>query len=99
MRMMLSTTLAYILRIYKLIATSNLTIQFGPKPLFENVNIKFADGNRYGLIGANGAGKTSLIRIINQITMPDSGQVILDGEPLRPEHVGLIGYMPKEKGL
>jgi ABC-2 type transport system ATP-binding protein len=56
-------------------------------------------GSIYGLLGPNGAGKTSLIRIINQITMPDSGQVILDGEPLQPKHVQYIGYMPEERGL
>ena len=78
MRMMLSTTLAYILRIYKLIATSNLTIQFGPKPLFENVNIKFADGNRYGLIGANGAGKSTFMKIIGGDLEPSAGSVILE---------------------
>src|SRR5690606_34218882 len=53
----------------------------------------------YGLLGPNGAGKTSLIRIINQITMPDSGMVKLDGEPLSPEHVRHIGYLPEERGL
>lgn len=78
MRMMLSTTLAYILRIYKLIATSNLTIQFGPKPLFENVNIKFADGNRYGLIGANGAGKSTFMKIIGGDLEPSAGSVSLE---------------------
>ena len=78
MRMMLSTTLAYILRIYKLIATSNLTIQFGPKPLFENVNIKFADGNRYGLIGANGAGKSTFMKIIGGDLEPNAGSVSLE---------------------
>ncbi|SUA57926.1 Uncharacterized ABC transporter ATP-binding protein YheS [Oligella urethralis] len=78
MRMMKSTTLAYILRIYKLIATSNLTIQFGPKPLFENVNIKFADGNRYGLIGANGAGKSTFMKIIGGDLEPSAGSVSLE---------------------
>lgn len=78
MRMMISTTLAYILRISKLIATSNLTIQFGPKPLFENVNIKFADGNRYGLIGANGAGKSTFMKIIGGDLEPSAGSVSLE---------------------
>jgi ABC-2 type transport system ATP-binding protein len=56
-------------------------------------------GSIYGLLGPNGAGKTSLIRIINQITMPDSGIVLLDGEKLKPQHVQYIGYMPEERGL
>ena len=46
-----------------MLTASNLTIQFGAKPLFENVNVKFGDGNRYGLIGANGCGKSTLRKI------------------------------------
>ena len=44
-----------------MLVASNVTIQFGAKPLFENVSVKFGEGNRYGLIGANGSGKTSLL--------------------------------------
>jgi ABC-2 type transport system ATP-binding protein len=56
-------------------------------------------GSIFGLLGPNGAGKTTLIRIINQITMPDEGQVILDGEPLQTHHIRDIGYLPEERGL
>jgi ABC-2 type transport system ATP-binding protein len=56
-------------------------------------------GSIYGLLGPNGAGKTSLIRIINQITLPDSGTIILDGEELQPKHIRSIGYLPEERGL
>ncbi|MBP6374624.1 MAG: ATP-binding cassette domain-containing protein, partial [Flavobacterium sp.] len=62
-------------------------------------SLQVPKGSIYGLLGPNGAGKTSLIRIINQITMPDSGEVILDGEPLQPKHVQQIGYLPEERGL
>ncbi|MCK6609103.1 MAG: ATP-binding cassette domain-containing protein, partial [Flavobacterium sp.] len=62
-------------------------------------SLQVPKGSIYGLLGPNGAGKTSLIRIINQITMPDSGLVLLDGEKLNPEHVKHIGYMPEERGL
>jgi ABC-2 type transport system ATP-binding protein len=51
------------------------------------------------LLGPNGAGKTSLIRIINQITLPDAGEIILNGEKLNPNHISMIGYMPEERGL
>ena len=61
-----------------MISTSNLTIQFGPKPLFENVSVKFGDGNRYGLIGANGSGKSTLMKIIGGDLEPSSGNVALD---------------------
>jgi len=53
----------------------------------------------FGLLGPNGAGKTSLIRIINQITGPDSGEVLFNGERLSPKHVDFIGYLPEERGL
>jgi ABC-2 type transport system ATP-binding protein len=63
------------------------------------VDVAIPRGSIFGLLGPNGAGKTSLIRIINQITGPDEGQILLGGEPLRPEHVERIGYLPEERGL
>lgn len=60
------------------ISTANLTIQFGPKPLFENVSVKFGGGNRYGLIGANGSGKSTFMKIIGGDLEPSSGNVALD---------------------
>ena len=53
----------------------------------------------YGLLGPNGAGKTTLIRILNQITAPDSGQVLIEGEPLCQKHIVHFGYLPEERGL
>ncbi len=73
--------------------------QYGDYTALNAVSLQVPQGSIYGLLGPNGAGKTSLIRIINQITMPDSGEVILDGEKLKPEHVSVIGYMPEERGL
>ncbi|NYT23334.1 ABC-F family ATPase [Alcaligenaceae bacterium] len=61
-----------------MITTSNLTIQFGAKPLFENVSVKFGEGNRYGLIGANGSGKSTFMKIIGGDLEPSSGNVALD---------------------
>ncbi|MFZ9653828.1 MAG: ABC-F family ATPase [Steroidobacteraceae bacterium] len=60
-----------------MLATSNISIQFGAKPLFEGVTVKFADGNRYGLIGANGCGKSTLIKILGGDLEPSSGDVML----------------------
>lgn len=68
----------YISGIPTLINTANLTIQFGPKPLFENVSVKFGEGNRYGLIGANGSGKSTLMKIIGGDLEASSGNVSLD---------------------
>src|SRR3954463_13092125 len=58
-------------------------MQFGAKPLFENISVKFGDGNRYGLIGANGCGKSTLMRILGGDLEPSAGNVSLDpGERL-----------------
>jgi len=58
--------------------SNNITIQFGAKPLFENVSVKFGDGNRYGLIGANGCGKSTFMKILAGVLEPTSGNVSLD---------------------
>ncbi|WP_353083603.1 ATP-binding cassette domain-containing protein [Flavobacterium sp.] len=73
--------------------------QYGDYTALNEVSLTIPKGSIYGLLGPNGAGKTSLIRIINQITMPDSGEIILDGQLLKPEDVQYIGYMPEERGL
>ncbi|WP_288373431.1 ABC transporter ATP-binding protein [uncultured Marinobacter sp.] len=65
-----------------MISTANLTMQFGAKPLFENVSAKFGNGNRYGLIGANGCGKSSLIRVLLRMYPYQSGSVKLDGQEI-----------------
>ena len=61
-----------------MISTLGLTIQFGAKPLFENVTVKFGDGNRYGLIGANGSGKSTFMKILAGQLTPTAGHVALD---------------------
>ncbi len=60
-----------------MLATSNVAVQFGAKPLFEQVTVKFADGNRYGLIGANGCGKSTLMKILGGELEPSAGDVML----------------------
>ena len=82
-----------------ILEVQNVVKQYGDYTALNNVSLQVPKGSIYGLLGPNGAGKTSLIRIINQITMPDSGLVLLDGEKLNPEHVKHIGYMPEERGL
>ncbi len=66
-----------------ILEVKNVVKQYGDYTALNEVSLSVPKGSIYGLLGPNGAGKTSLIRIINQITMPDSGQVILDGETLR----------------
>lgn len=82
-----------------ILQVSNVTKQYGDYTALNQVTLSVPKGSIYGLLGPNGAGKTSLIRIINQITMPDSGEVFLDGEKLNPKHIAHIGYMPEERGL
>jgi len=60
-----------------MLATTNLAIQFGAKPLFENVSVKFSDGNRYGLIGANGCGKSTLMKLLGRDLEPSAGDIVL----------------------
>jgi ATPase subunit of ABC transporter with duplicated ATPase domains len=60
------------------LATANITMQFGAKPLFENISVKFGNGNRYGLIGANGCGKSTLMKILGGDLEPTSGNVSVD---------------------
>ena len=60
-----------------MISTSNVTLRVGKKALFEDVSIKFVEGNCYGMIGANGAGKSTFLRILSGQLEPTSGDVII----------------------
>ncbi|MBR6438780.1 MAG: ATP-binding cassette domain-containing protein [Bacteroidales bacterium] len=78
---------------------NNVSKTYGTKKVLNDISIKVPQQSIYGLLGPNGAGKTTLIRILNQITMPDSGQVLLNGKPLQPSDIANIGYLPEERGL
>ena len=82
-----------------LLEVKNVIKNYGDYVALNEVSLTIPKGSIYGLLGPNGAGKTSLIRIINQITMPDSGEIIFDGEKLSTKHVQYIGYLPEERGL
>ena len=82
-----------------LLEVNKIVKQYGDYVALNEVSLSVPKGSIYGLLGPNGAGKTSLIRIINQITLPDSGEIILDDEKLQPKHVQYIGYLPEERGL
>ncbi len=77
----------------------NVVKSFGEKRALDGVSLTINDGSIYGLLGPNGAGKTTLIRIITGITMPDSGEALLDGERITLLNARHIGYLPEERGL
>jgi len=64
-----------------------------------DIDLSVEEGAVFGLLGPNGAGKTTLIRIVNQIIDRDSGEIFINGEPLKMMHVHNIGYLPEERGL
>lgn len=82
-----------------LLEAKNIVKKYSNHTALNDVSIKVPRGTIFGLLGPNGAGKTSLIRIINQITAPDNGHILLDGEQLQPKHIENIGYLPEERGL
>ena len=82
-----------------LLEIKNITKTYQEYTALNDVSLSVPKGSIFGLLGPNGAGKTSLIRIINQITMPDKGSILLDGEPLYGNHIADIGYLPEERGL
>ncbi len=61
-----------------MISANNITMQFGEKPLFENISIKFSNNNRYGLIGANGSGKSTFMKILAKELKPTDGSINID---------------------
>ena len=82
-----------------MISIRNIVKQYASHRALDDVSIEIESGKVFGLLGPNGAGKTSLIRIINQITAPDSGEVLFNGEKLGQHHIARIGYLPEERGL
>lgn len=82
-----------------LLETRNVCKKYAKHVALDSVSIRIPEHSIFGLLGPNGAGKTTLIRIINQITAPDSGDVLFDNRPLKREDIAAIGYLPEERGL
>lgn len=82
-----------------LIEINNVNKTYGNYKALNDISIKVPRQSIYGLLGPNGAGKTTLIRMLNQITAPDEGSIIFNGEKLNRNHVSNIGYLPEERGL
>lgn len=81
------------------IEINNVSKTYGNYKALNNISIRVPRQSIYGLLGPNGAGKTTLIRMLNQITAPDEGEIIFNGEKLNRSHISQIGYLPEERGL
>ena len=73
--------------------------RFGELEVLKGVSLDIAKGETVSIVGASGAGKTTLIRVINRITIPDAGEVFFDGKPITQNDIYKIGYLPEERGL
>lgn len=82
-----------------LLEISRLNKAYGSHVALRDIDLSVEEGSVFGLLGPNGAGKTTLIRIVNQIIDKDSGEIRINGEPLKTLHVHSIGYLPEERGL
>ncbi|MDR1724890.1 MAG: ATP-binding cassette domain-containing protein [Bacteroidales bacterium] len=78
---------------------NNVSKTYANHKALNNVSLQVEKGEIFGLLGPNGAGKTTLIRMINQITAPDTGEILLHDKQIKASDVSLIGYLPEERGL
>jgi ABC-2 type transport system ATP-binding protein len=82
-----------------ILSAQHIEKKYANHTALSDVSLEVPAQSIFGLLGPNGAGKTSLIRIINQITAPDNGTVLFEGQHLSPKHIEQIGYLPEERGL
>ncbi len=82
-----------------LLIAEHVTKSYGDHIALNDFSISIPKQSIFGLLGPNGAGKTTFLRILNQISIPNSGSIYLEGEKLSPSHIAQIGYLPEERGL
>jgi ABC-2 type transport system ATP-binding protein len=82
-----------------ILSIQHVTKQYASANAVDDLTLEIPRQSIFGLLGPNGAGKTSLIRLITQITAPDSGRILFEGQPLSAQHIKDIGYLPEERGL
>lgn len=82
-----------------IIEVQEILKRYGNFTAVNKVSFDIEEGRIFGVLGPNGAGKTTTIRMINFITVPDEGQVLIDGQPAGPGSQRRIGYLPEERGL
>ncbi len=76
----------------------NITKSFGEKEVLKGITFKAESGKAFGLLGRNGAGKTTSIRILMNVFPANDGEVLIDGKPINYDEIG-TGYLPEERGL
>lgn len=81
------------------LVAKGVTKRYANHTALDDVSLTIPSKSIYGLLGPNGAGKTTFIRIVNQIINSDAGDVSIFGEKLSERHIGMIGYLPEERGL
>jgi ABC-2 type transport system ATP-binding protein len=81
------------------LVAKGVTKRYTEHVALDDVTLTIPEKSIYGLLGPNGAGKTTFIRIVNQIINSDAGDISIFGEKLSEKHVGVIGYLPEERGL
>ena len=82
-----------------ILKVNSLNKTYSSHKALDNFTLTIPKDSIFGLLGPNGAGKTTFIRLITQITKPDSGTILFNNEPIKPNDINLIGYMPEERGL
>ena len=82
-----------------ILQVNGLNKAYSSHKALDNFTLTIPQNSIFGLLGPNGAGKTTFIRLITQITKPDSGTILFNNEPIKPNDINLIGYMPEERGL
>jgi len=82
-----------------ILKVNSLNKTYSSHKALDNFTLTIPKDSIFGLLGPNGAGKTTFIRLITQITKPDSGTILFNNEPIKPNDINQIGYMPEERGL
>ena len=83
----------------ELLECKNLCKDFGKKKVLKNINLTIPRGKIIGLLGKNGTGKTTLIKLINDLLIPTSGEILVNGKPVGVESKKIISYLPERTYL
>jgi ABC-2 type transport system ATP-binding protein len=82
-----------------IVTVKDFNLRLGGKQIVSDLSFEVRPGEVFTLLGANGSGKTSTIRSLLNIYQATSGELLVDGNPYKPEHAHLVGYLPEERGL